>query len=187
MLSSPIVARKRVLSGVLCVSLLLFAQAIHTKFLGEDATVLVGPGDAIFKVCNQSDKTLFLAFVYRHVWKLGEPPTWPVKGWFQLNRSGCQNFAVNGLTGVMSVMYKDSAGVLQPFYKGGDTALIDAAVSNGDSTQIVPELLCLDEPPYSGYRDRFTEYYECGADTDQVPFQILFNAGNNSHFTLTLH
>ena len=165
---------------------LIWPALADARFIREGETVIYGRSDTVFKVCNRAGRTLFLALVYRNVWKFGEEPTWPAKGWFQLNRGGCHSVAVNGLMGVMSVMYKDSSGQLQPHYSGGSTALADATLNNGQSKLIKTEYLCIGEAPYSGYKDHYRQYYDCDADDEKVPFQIVFDAYGNRSYTLTL-
>ena len=128
---------------------------------------------------------LFLAFVYENIWKIGEQPTWPAKGWFQLSRGDCSDFAVNGLFGVMSVMYEKN-GTLQAYYSGNEIGLEDVVLYNGQSKQISPEYLCLGAAPFSGYEDHYPDYYNCSEGQEKIPFQIVFDANGNEHFTLTL-
>lgn len=171
---------------VLILAALIWPVKSEARFIREGETVIYGRSDTVFKVCNGAQHTLYLALVYQNVWKIGEQPTWPAKGWFQLNRGGCNSLAVNGLIGVMAVMVKDSAGQLQPHYRDGDTALADVNLSNGQSKLIKPENLCLDEAPFSGYKDHYKHYYRCDTDEQKVPFHIVFDAYGNRSYTLTL-
>lgn len=175
------------LTGLLVVLSLLWPIQSDARFIREGETVLYGRSDTIFKVCNKAQRTLYLALVYRNVWKFGEDPTWPAKGWFQVDRGGCHSIAVNGLLGVMSVMYKDSAGDLLPHYGSGKTALADAQVGEGQSKKIKTEYLCVGNAPFSGYKNRYREYYDCASDGVKVPFQILFNAYGNRSYTLSIN
>ena len=170
-------------------TVLLAPSYASAGFVRDGTTVIYGRGDTIFKVCNHSDRQLHLAFVYEHIWKLGEDPTWPVKGWYSLSRTDCKDVAVNGLVGVMSVMYKDSSGDLQPYYRDDDSnpRLANSTVRDGQSELIQTEYLCIGEGPYEGYKDNYPEYYECDNKDEKVPFQVVFNAFGRNDFTLTLN
>ena len=166
---------------------LLLPNYSNAGFIKDGVTVIYGRGDTVFKVCNRSDKRLFLAFVYRHVWKFGEEPTWPAKGWYQLDRGSCNDVAVNGLMGVMSVMYEDGSGNRQPYYSGGSTRLADSRIGNGQSELIKTEYLCIGDSPFDGYKDKYPDYYTCEESAEKIPFQVVFDAYGNSDFTLTLN
>lgn len=157
----------------------------NARFIQPGTTVLHGPRDGLFRVCNSTGETLQLAFIYQHYWKFGEPPTWPAKGWFIFENDQCSNIGVNGFFGVMSVMSENENGEIVPYYNG-TTPLEDITVRGGQAEIFATENLCLGEAPFSESRDDFDEYRKCSDDQERVPFSIIFNQEDPHTFTLTL-
>ena len=157
----------------------------HGGFIQPGNTVLYGPRDSLFEICNNTGETVQIALIYQHYWRAGEPPTWPAKGWFIYRPNDCSTVAVNGLFGVMSVMWENDRGDLVPYYNG-DRRLDDVTVTNSEAKLFATEHLCLGAAPFDQYRDNFSDYFECREGETEVPFSIIFKQGGKESFTLTL-
>ena len=177
-------------STTLYVFFFLAAMAVnlsvsHAGFLEPGVRVLLGRYDTIFKVCNRTDETLHIAIIYKHNWKLGEPPTYPVKGWFVESPGECTNFAINNLVGFMSVVKVTKDGKLEPYYTSS-TPLKDISLSNNEAMMYKPHYLCIGEAPFEGYKDKFVDYQKCKKDQKKVPFNVFFRYEGGKNFTLEL-
>lgn len=182
---------KKLISGAVTLYLVLsighVPQSYADGFMKPGVRYMLSNRDYIFEVCNHSGQPLSYAIIYKNYWKWGEPPTWPAKGWFRLARGGCENVAINGLFGVMSVMTDD----LKPYFSNGTDSLKNVETSGNQVKKFKAEYFCIgkkiDDAFKETYRDDLYDYRKCAKGQGKIPFNVIFNIKGDRNYTLNLN
>ena len=136
-------------------------------------------------LCNTSEHQIQFIMIYKHFHTWGEPPSWPLKGYFVIDGSECEQ-VLNGenLEAVFSIskIIEDHKSYLVPLSPGRP----DQLPANGSTG--IEEALCVPaEAPYEGYyKDDFKSYQNCSAGEHKVIFNLYVQTGSNMRYTVSI-
>ncbi len=150
--------------------------------------VLLGRHDTLFRICNRTRDTLYIALIYRYVWNFKEPPSWPAKGWFTYSPGDCSNVAVNYFFGMMAVVKSTKGGKLKPYFsQKSSTPAHQVVVRDNDVKSFKTEYMCLGKAPFQGSKDKVEDYRKCRKGQTKIPFNIMFKHAGGRNYTLNLN
>lgn len=144
-----------------------------------------GTAQAALEICNRSSDEMSIAIIYEHYHTFGEPPSWPVKGWYRVPANEC---------GYVLDDYRERKVFLSILKLRDDHDAWVAPLSVDPEfdmwrwgVQGIARKMCVDRDPIAGYRETLEAFSRC---TGKGEYFQYFNAyvriRENQDFTLNL-
>lgn len=140
---------------------------------------------AALEICNRSSDELSIGIIYEHYHTFGEPPTWPVKGWYRIPPNDC---------GYVLTDYRERK-VFLSILKRRDkhkSWVVPLTVSSDFDmwqwgAQGIARKMCIDRDPIAGYRETLEAFSRCTGKGEYFQyFNAYVRVGENQDYTLSI-
>ena len=137
---------------------------------------------AAVTVCNKSEHDhLYIAVIYNHWHTRGEPPSWPMKGWYNIARGKCGTVVGARIERkvFLSIQYFKDGKYEHHIFKRGN---IERAATN-EVIGILKTFCISSEGRVVGFRDKWQEYEgKCEKHEKKEIFNAYVETGYKTNF-----